>query len=338
MEVIPLTKKYENGYEVFLQKHSCALFYHSLKFKKFLENLLKCEPKYLIVLEYGEIKGVLPMMGKHGKYGYVFNSLPFYGSIGGIIADDGEAFSLLVHAYHRLLDEEPVATSTVISNPFVEDSYTKVRYHLVDERIGQFTELSFKEKPEAELTAKIEPTARRNVRKAIENGIEVVIDNDNLDFLRKVHRDNMQAIQGRPKSDEFFALLGRHFVAGEDYNLYIATCKQKPIAALLIFYYNGIVEYYIPAIIEKFRSYQPLSLIIFKVMIDAWHQGFKLWNWGGTWLTQEGVYRFKKKWAAKEKRYFYYTYVKNENVYRSRMEELTEDYGNFFVIPYSELR
>jgi len=338
MDVIQLTKEYEGAYEAFLEKHSHALFYYSLKFKKFLEDLLKCEPNYLIAVEHGEIRGAFPMMSKHGKYGYVFNSLPFYGSNGGIIADDEETFSLLVEAYHQLLYEEPVATATVISNPLIENNCSKMKHHVVDERISQFTELSFEEKPAEELMAKIEPTARTNVRKAMRNGIEVGIDNNNLEFLRKVHGDNMRALDGKPKPDEFFELIDRHFKAGKDYSLYIAKWKQEPISALLLFYYNGIVEYYLPAIVEKFRSYQPLALTIYRAMIEAWHQGFRFWNWGGTWLTQERLYRFKKKWGAKEKRYLYYTYVKNEEIYHCQKEELLEHYGNFFVIPFSELR
>ena len=338
MEAIQLTKEHEGVYEAFLQRHPYALFYYSLKFKKFLEDLLKCESKYLVVIERGEMKGVFPMMKKEGEYGSVYNSLPFYGSHGGIIADDEETFFLLARTYNRLLDEELVTTSTVISNPFIENTCLKLKHHIVDERISQFTELSFIEKPEEELISKIESTARRNVRKATATGIEVRVDNNCIEFLRRIHEENMQAVHGKPKPKEFFSLIGKHFKSGQDYHLYIATWKQEPVAALLLFYYNGIVEYYIPAIVEKFRSYQPLALIIYRAMIDAWHRGFKLWNWGGTWVTQEGVYRFKKKWAAREKRYFYYTYVKNEQIYHCRKEELVKEYENFFVIPFSEIR
>ena len=34
-------------------------------------------------------------------------------------------------------------------------------------------------------------------------------------------------------------------------------------------------------------------------MASAAKRGMTRWNWGGTWLSQDGVYRFKKGWAGR---------------------------------------
>ena len=38
-----------------------------------------------------------------------------------------------------------------------------------------------------------------------------------------------------------------------------------------------------------------MALILNKAFDDAKMKGYKYWNWGGTWLSQKGVFRFKKK-------------------------------------------
>lgn len=340
MEIRRLTEEWEPAYEVFVQGHPFSLLYYSLSYKKFLESLLGCEAHYLLAMDGDTLRGVFPMMKKAGKYGDVYNSLPFYGSHGGILADGRESLALLTSAYHDLLDKEPLVTATVISNPLTGQDDLPLTHHLLDQRISQMTELSFSGDIEEQILRAIEPSARRNVKKALGAGIEVVIENDNdqFDFLMRVHKANMEAMGGRSKPDTFFRLVADCFDAGKHYDLYVARLEREAIAGLLVFYYNRVVEYFVPATVEEFRSLQPLALIIYKAMVDASRKGLKLWNWGGTWLTQQGVYRFKKKWSTLERRYFYYTFVKNQEIYDCRLEELLAEYGHFFVLPFSALR
>ena len=43
--------------------------------------------------------------------------------------------------------------------------------------------------------------------------------------------------------------------------------------------------------------------------------GGKAWfNFGGTWLTQEGVHRFKRKWGARAVSYRYFTQVNDRSL------------------------
>jgi len=63
----------------------------------------------------------------------------------------------------------------------------------------------------------------------------------------------------------------------------------------LLFYYGKTIEYFTPVFRNEYRSYQPMSLLIYQAMVDGAKAGYERWNWGGTWENQEGVYRFKSK-------------------------------------------
>ena len=71
--------------------------------------------------------------------------------------------------------------------------------------------------------------------------------------------------------------------------VYIGSRDDQPIAALLVFYFNGTAEYFTPVIKSEHRNTQALALVIYEAMKDAVSQkGCKNWNWGGTWLNQGG--------------------------------------------------
>ena len=99
-----------------------------------------------------------------------------------------------------------------------------------------------------------------------------------------------------------------------------------------------MVEYYTPVIINEYRSLQPLSLLITQAMFDASNLGFNWWNWGGTWQTQQGVYKFKSRWNTLDFEYNYYVKVNNKDLYFISKESLLKEYEGFYVFPFSKLK
>ena len=92
MEVRALTAADEDAYTAFLAGRPEALVFHSLQYRDLLCEHLGCRAEYLVAVEGGELRGALPLMWA----GDVANSLPYYGSHGGVI---GEARSALLDAW-----------------------------------------------------------------------------------------------------------------------------------------------------------------------------------------------------------------------------------------------
>lgn len=337
METKELTESTEDSYEEFL--HTCdeSLFYYSVKYKELLIELLSCKASYWLALEGGNVVGVLPLMYQDGRYGRIWNSLPYYGSNGGIIAKTNKAYEGLCKKYNSIISNEDVAASTIIANPLLLQDKSQILFDVVDHRISQITPLSSDGDIPEKLLSFIAGTARRNIKKALSNNISVRIDNNMIDFLEVCHKENMEEIGGRAKKSRFFALLKKHFVPGKDYNIYIAERDGKTISALLLFYYNKTVEYYMPVTIKDYRNLQPMALILYQAIVDASRLGYSKWNWGGTWLSQEGVYNFKKKWGAIDRPYRYYTKINNRRLFNLDKAEILQAYNDFFIIPFGLL-
>jgi len=308
--------------------HPEGLVYYTPAFRRYLLAVAGGECRSRLAVEDGRVTGVLPLLALPGPYGVVLNSLPFFGSNGGILSITDAAQSALLAEYDRVAAE--VAVATWISHPFM-DTVTP-RHTLTDERIAQWTTLGG-----AALPAGIESSARRNIQKAKAEGVTVREDYAALPFLEATHRENMAAIGGRAKPASFFASL-QVMTAGRDWRLHVAERQGQPLAALLTFEAATTVEYVMPVVIESARTLQPTAAILAAAMTDAAARGFTRWNWGGTWLTQEGVYRFKKKWGADERRYRYYITLNDPALRTRTAADLAAAYPWYFTLPYASLQ
>ena len=327
-------------YDEFVRCHRNALLYQSSKFQLFVSTILNCELATLLCIDSSDtILGALPLMAMRGSFGVVYNSLPFYGSNGGVIADDKDAGEMLISTFESIASRSDVAAYTVVGNPL--DPISSLRFPIrashLDSRIGQFTYLAGSDTGGRPLFERIHYKTRNAIRKASKLGISVKTDNTALDFLAKIHTENLTALSGIPKPPMFFKAIPAFFDAGRDFRIYVADLDGERIAALLVFYFGRTVEYYMPVVVEAHRSTQAISLLAFHAMQEAIDENAEIWNWGGTWHTQTGVFHFKSRWDTKHNEYQYRCQINNPEILTQQLSTLIEEYPYFFVAPSAAL-
>ena len=334
----------ESAWDSFVLQGASTLLYAGIKYRNLLSRLTGATPLYFTAKnEGGDICGVLPSFAlQHEKYGPVLNSLPFYGSNGGIIehAGDLSVRQALLSAFNELAAESRCVSSTLITSPFESDIAfyeRESRFTFRDSRIGQVSPLPG---TESALMEQFHSKTRNMVRKSQRMGFEVAFEPASTvtPFIAETHRDNLTAIGGRFKPAAFFELVPDVFTEGRDFRILTARAGGRLVAGLLLFYFNKTVEYFTPVIVEEFRSQQPLSLLIYEGMKHAGAAGFTHWNWGGTWHTQDGVYLFKKRWGASDLPYHYFTRILDDKVLSLRKDQMLAEYPNFFVAPFDQLK
>lgn len=354
LQIELLTEKYEVDYTNWLLSVENSLLYASLPYRNFLLRLLdNSRPFYLLAFEQDRIVGALPAFLKHNsRLGNVLNSMPFYGSNGGpIVASQATHKTViqkaLLEAFLALAQENQVISSTLISNPLeplVEFYDSCLQSSLRDERIGQITSLPINpgssEMLKETLMVGFHKKTRNAIRKA--QGSQVVVRHaeslEALQTLAMLHQKSMTAIGGSVKPWPVFAALRETFVYDRDYLLYLAEKDEVAISALLVFFYNRVAEYYIPATDEGARIYQPMSLLVYEAMQEAVRRGCLYWNWGGTWLSLSGVYNFKSRWGTRDYSYYYYVHVWDESILLQSKQVLLKEYPYFYVVPFGSLR
>ena len=351
IEIKILTSGLEQDYEQLLQESTVSKFNHSLRYRSFLKEILSTsEDRYLCAFEEGQLLAVLPVFIKQGPLGAVVNSLPFYGSHGGIVGVpnlDRRVSKVLLDALNDVCLEVDALTCTVIESPWETDKecYASYAADLFDERIGQITCL-----PDCDVESNVEERlmplyhqkTRNMVRKGLKGGFEVGHDDSSstLNELHSIHDDNIRGLGGVAKPMSVFQAMQRTFKYNDDYRIYTARKDGQIVSALLLFYFKNTVEYYTPATLESYRRQQPSSLLIFRAMRDAVvERAAKYWNWGGTWLSQGGVYQFKSRWGTSDFPYRYHIkkYASLEILQNITKEGSLRDYPGFYVFPFSKL-
>jgi len=349
IEITLLQQSDEEEYKAVLKTNEHASLYSSIKYRNLLRQVVGGEDYYLVAKQGGQIIGMFPIFLKsNSMYGNVLNSLPFYGSNGGSIcssslSDTRSVKRQLLAAFHDLAKEKEAVLSTVITRLFEEDRdiYEELA-HYQDSRIGQISTLPVaSEDLNSALMSILHYKTRNMVRKAYKANLQQRhSDNiDDLQFLARVHKQNMEAIGVPAKSWDFFRLIPETFEYDTDYRVYIAELNGKRIATLLVFYYHRTVEYFTPAIDVEYRSLQPNSMLIFEAMKDATERGYRYWNFGGTAYSAKGVYDFKSHWGTQNFPYYYYTkaYCDISHIKSLGKAGILTEYPFFYVIPFSEV-
>jgi hypothetical protein len=328
--------------EAFVYSDPRTLVYASPGYIGLVAAETQSAPYWLTAQDACGLRAALPVLVKHGALGPVVNSLAFYGSNGGAIVPDGglQAWVAVVRAFDEFSERIGAAASTLVTNPLVGDHAlyeAHLSYELRDERIGQFTVFP-EDRQAASLMALFEDPRPRNIRKAQRSGIKVrrSQSDEAIAFLHATHDQNIRSIGGLPKRLGFFRELAAN-MPRDVWTIYLAELSGARVAALLLLYGNQTVEYFTPCVVDEFRSSQALPLLIYEAMVDAMEAGYRQWNWGGTWLTQDGVYAFKKKWGTQDIRYHYFTRLRSPDILAATRDTILREYPGFYVLPFSAL-
>lgn len=315
-------------------------FFRSIAHLAFIRDITDCEIRLAVIRnDEGGLACALPFAVKHGPYGTILNSLPYFGSYGNVVGSRSEyVSSALVNGLFDFAKSIGCATLTLVNDwrdpAFYGDADPSL---LVTRRTNQVTWLD-QSSPD-KLKDSYHYKTRNMVRKAEKEGITVHIGTDAADIngLRRIHHANMEALGGIGKPEAFFQLLESPVCDLGRARIYVAEHEGQAIAYLLNFYVGDTVEYYMPAVSAAHRNLQPLSLIVARAMHDAATDGYRAWNWGGTWPSQESLRRFKMRWGTTEYEYQYFTWVFNREILRNNVADLSAGYKFFFVAPYEAL-
>jgi hypothetical protein len=248
----------------------------------------------------------------------------------------------LLSAFAAILVSDPVSFATTIlthAESAHRDDYSQVLCPTAtDTRVGQVTRLP-DDGPQVEqrLEALLRQKTRNLVRKARMQGFELA--NGDTDagwrFLYETHLENLTAMGGRPKPPAHFEAM-RHSIPVGWRRVLETRLAGTPVASVLLFKFNKTVEYVTPVVKREYRSMQPLSFAIWHGMLEAVGEGYRHWNWGGTWASQGTLHHFKAGWAAADLPYYYLVRATAGalSAWRRQPAEWSAAFPYYYVFPH----
>lgn len=337
-------------YDKLILESEYSMFTHSLKFRNYLQDLCpESQENYLLARVDNEVVAALPMFVQEDDEGAVLNSLPFFGSHGGIIwrhsfNEDVEAG--LATEIRKLQRTTRAKSLTIIESPLHTEVTlgSRVNQTHSDTRVAQISHLprvAVGESTQDVIMRHLPSKVRNTIRKALRYE-PLILEGEGEELMRvlfEMHHSEMCSRSRRGKDWSAFRSITQSFDYGEDYRIYLAREGSEWTAALLVFFFKDFVEYFTPVIDEKFRSQEPLTALIFRAMVDAiGERRSTRWNWGGTWKSQEGVYRFKKRWGAQDYPYRYLvSWSGDVPPTIQQISTWIDRYPNFYYFPYDAI-
>ncbi|BDQ34709.1 GNAT family N-acetyltransferase [Pseudodesulfovibrio portus] len=328
-----------SGYDRFLRHVPNWMLYHHPQWLALVEAVTGADLNYVTADEGGEIAAAIPFfVSRDMGGGSVINSSPFFGSVGGILFREGAdpaCAGPMLEALDEFAAAHGVVSATIVTSP-LDDTGGALAGWATEAPLARTAQVTELPACDEDLFGLLHNSKQRNIRSAGKKGVTVRPGGDaDWQWFEAVHRSSMAALNGTPKPPAFFDCMKGSLHGGAGLKILVAEHESAPCAGL-IYSTGGICgEYLVPVYEPEKSSLFGLQLLIYESLLDSRRDGCRFWNFGGTWPSQEGLYRFKRQWAAVDHAYEYHI-----KVYRPRLLELGADeilkyYPWFFCYPFN---
>ena len=209
-----------------------------------------------------------------------------------------------------LAEERPFLIRCLHNNiPSMDDRFTlinKARWHGLNLESDIDT-----------IWSNLHDSSRRSIKKAQRNGVTVRVaqHKEELRAFFELHlnvRKRKYRLLAQPYS--FFENIWRHFIEEQMGLLMVAVHQDKIIAGVLYLEWNNELYYKFNASLQDDLAYRPNDLLIWEGIKYAKAKNYRRLDFGLSDWDQEGLVRYKRKFATDEKTISFLRYIPNEKI------------------------
>lgn len=277
-------------------------FFHSSNWAKVLHESYGYNPFYFTVVEGARLTVLIPLMevssSVTGKRGV---SLPF-SDYCTLLAEKGcdiqGIFESVVDVGKKLgWRTVEFRDSTCMSAGWQCSSYY-IR-HLLDLSPG-----------EEEVLGRLRKSTRRNIRKAIKEGVEIEVATS-PEAVDEFYRLNCMTRRRHglpPQPHAFFRQIYKHVISENAGIVVLASHGGKSIAGAMYFHMGEKAYFKYGASVVEYQRLRPNNLVMWEAIKWYARQGYKNLCLGRTEPENEGLRQFKTGWGVEERIMKYYKF------------------------------
>ena len=291
-------------WNAFVERCPDATFFHSIGWRKIIEEVFRHRTHYLVAERGGAFSGILPLAEVRSRiFGHRLISLPFC-VYGGPAACDAESELALIAAaedcarsldvqHLELRNRRPLQTGWPR-----QDLYVTFRKTLLPDVEGNMLAIPRKQ--------------RAMVRKGIKNELRSVIDVEPDRFFA-LYSDNVHRHGTPPYSRRYFEALQREFGRACEV-LTVTDNVGRPLSSVLSFYFRDEVQPYYAGDDATARDLAANDFKYWELMRRACERGVRVFDYGRS-KKDTGPYSFKKNWGFEPQQLHYeYCLFKRDTV------------------------
>lgn len=269
----------------------------------------------------------LPLDG-HTQYFDVVSPYGYSGPAARVVDPDAELglWRGYLSAFHQYCLDARIVCEFARLNPFVGNH----RYlQILTGGVQVSNDIIYADltRSEEELWHALNRGNRSNIHKARRAGVRVERSDERAHVARfyelyvATMRRN-QAVGWYYFSPEFFE--DSFAWLGDKISLFCASCQNQIIAAASFLHDGDIVHYFLGGSDREHLDLRPNNLLMYQVMCWAKRQGYRLFNLGGRYGSNENLARFKAAFSKRTIPFYTYRAVHNVPVYHKLCQRHAE--------------
>jgi hypothetical protein len=287
-------------------------FFHSSSWARVLKESYDYSPKYFVGIEDGHFSCLVPIMeidsfltGKRGV------SLPFTDSVEPIVRESGSSWEMFNHilAFGNKRGWKHIELRG--GGNLFPQTPAFVTY------IGHTLDLS---KKEEEIFSNFRDSTRRNIKKALSQGVSVKIHHD-PDAVEEFCRLNSMTrkIHGLPPQPfSFFRKFYEHIISQGAAFVALALHQDRPVAGAVFCHFGNKAIFKYGASDPKYLHLRANNLIMWEGIRWFRQKGCKSLCFGRTEPENAGLGQYKTGWGVEEKTLPYFKFDLNEMEFITR--------------------
>ncbi len=170
---------------------------------------------------------------------------------------------------------------------------------------------------EDQIFSNFRSSTKRNIKKAMREGVEVNTDNS-LESIKEFYRLNCMTRKDHglpPQPYFFFKKIYDHIISKNQGFVVLASYKGMIIAGAVYFHFGKKAIYKYGASDRKYQYIRPNNLVMWKAIKWYSQNGYKNFCFGRTEPENKGLMQFKAGWGAEERIIRYYRYDLKKSVF-----------------------
>jgi lipid II:glycine glycyltransferase (peptidoglycan interpeptide bridge formation enzyme) len=279
----------------------CSFFYSS-SWARVLSESYGYRPIYFVSFDDGRLSSLIPIMEVNSLFtGRRGVSLPFTDQCQAILREEGDFEDL----FENIIDYGKRMAWKYVElrghNQFLKSYIHSSWYYIHTLNLTPSDEQIF---------AKFRDSTKRNINKAIREGVAVDICYS-LDSIREFYRLNCMTRRHHglpPQPFFFFKKVFDHVIARDQGMVLLASHKGKVIAGAVFFHFGDSAIFKYGASDMRFQLLRANNLVMWKAIRWCIEKGLRSVSFGRTMPENEGLRQFKRGLCSNEELIRYYRY------------------------------
>lgn len=283
-------KKDAQLWEQFVARHPESTHCHRWGWKEVVQRSFGWRTFYLLAMEGGEIRGLLPLVWQKSRlFGSFLTSVPYLNA-GGVLAETESSKEILV--------EEAIALARKLKVRYLELRYRMDPQLRLTTRQHKVAVVLPIEANEEKRWTGLPHKVRTDVRKGMKSDLRAEFGRSEfLDDFYQVFARNMRDLGTPVYSRHFFEEIFHAFP--EDVHICRVRHGKTTVAASFLTGHKGRLEAVWSSARYDYLPLRPNMFLYWSILGFAAERGFRLFDFGRSTIGS-GTHRFKKQWGSQD--------------------------------------